>query len=80
MPFSCTYNKTLCLILGRLYQFTDRLDLATKAFTRAVRLNPDAIEAVRELRIMRMRKSRSSRAKGLVQRLLTRSAQLVRAR
>ena len=57
------------LILGRLYQFTDRLDLATKAFNRAVALNPDSVEAVRELRIMRMRQDRKS-ARGLISRLL----------
>jgi CheY-like chemotaxis protein/curved DNA-binding protein CbpA len=59
------------LILGRLYQFTSRLDLANKAFRRAVSLNPDSIEAVRELRIMRMRQDRKS-ARGLISRLLRR--------
>jgi len=59
------------LILGRLYQFTNRLDLATKALKRAVQLNPESIEAVRELRIMRMREQRPS-GKGLVSRILRR--------
>jgi CheY-like chemotaxis protein/curved DNA-binding protein CbpA len=59
------------LILGRLYQFTSRLDLASKAFDRAVSLNPDSVEAVRELRIMRMRQDRKS-ARGLISRLLRR--------
>ena len=41
------------LVLGRLYQCTSRLDLATRALERAVHLNPQSVEAVRELRIMR---------------------------
>ena len=55
------------LVLGRLYQCTSRLDLATKAFERAVQLNPQSIEAVRELRIMRMREKDG---KNLISRLL----------
>ena len=64
-------NRAPVLILGRLYQFTSRLDLASKAFDRAVSLNPDSVEAVRELRIMRMRQDRKS-ARGLISRLLRR--------
>ena len=41
------------LVLGRLYSCTSRLDLATKALERAVHLNPQSVEALRELRIMR---------------------------
>lgn len=59
------------LILGRLYQFTNRLDLAMKALKRAVNLNPDSVEAVRELRILRMRQDRRP-AKGILSRLLRR--------
>ena len=44
------------LVLGKLYQFTNRLDLAEKALRRAVQLKPDCIEAVRELRTLRTRR------------------------
>lgn len=44
------------LILGKLYQFTNRLDLAERALKRAVQLEPDCIEAVRELRTLRTRR------------------------
>lgn len=58
------------LVLGRLYQMTDRLDLAEKALKRAIRLQPDCADAVRELRIL---KSRSpGKGSGLVSRLLGR--------
>ncbi|MBW2282032.1 MAG: hypothetical protein JRG76_18020 [Deltaproteobacteria bacterium] len=50
-----------CLVLGRLYQCTSRLDLATKAFERSVQLNPESIDAVRELRIMRMRETKGAK-------------------
>ena len=49
------------LVLGRLYQCTSRLDLATRALERAVQLNPQSIEAVRELRIMRQRERHQGR-------------------
>jgi tetratricopeptide (TPR) repeat protein len=57
------------LVLGRLYQVTDRLDLAEKALKRAIRLQPDCADAVRELRIL---KSRSHGKGGLVSRILRR--------
>jgi tetratricopeptide (TPR) repeat protein len=59
------------LILGRLYQFTNRLDLAIRALKRAVQLNPDSIEAVRELRILKMRDQRKT-PQGLLSKLLRR--------
>ena len=59
------------LILGRLYQFTNRLDLAIKALRRAVQLKPDSIEAVRELRILRMRDQRKT-PRGLLSKLIRR--------
>ena len=59
------------LILGRLYQFTNRLDLAIKALKRAVQLKPDSIEAVRELRILRMRDQRKT-PQGLLSKLIRR--------
>jgi tetratricopeptide (TPR) repeat protein len=59
------------LILGRLYQFTNRLDLAIKALRRAVQLKPDSIEAVRELRILRMRDQRK-KPQGVLSKLIRR--------
>lgn len=59
------------LVAGRLYQMTNRLDLAEKALKRAVRLNPDSIEAVRELRILKSRDKRQD-AKSLLSKLLGR--------
>jgi tetratricopeptide (TPR) repeat protein len=59
------------LVLGRLYQFTNRLDLAEKALKRAVQLNPDSVDAVRELRIVRMREHKRP-GKGLISKLLGR--------
>ncbi len=55
------------LVLGKLYQFTNRLDLAERALRRAVQLKPDCIEAVRELRTLRTRRPH---AKGLLARKL----------
>ncbi len=61
------------LVLGRLYQNTGDLERATKLFRRAVKLDPRSVEAVRELRIMRMREERARKqGKGLLSRLLGR--------
>ncbi len=57
------------LILGKLYQLTNRLDLAEKALSRAVQTNPDCIEAVRELRIVRTRVQSASPKDILLRRL-----------
>jgi hypothetical protein len=42
---------------------------AEKMFTRAVQIEPDSVEALRELRLINMRRERS---KGLIKRLLRR--------
>ncbi len=55
------------LILGKLYQLTNRLDLAEKALRRAVQTNPDSIEAVRELRIV-LTRVQSASAKDILMR------------
>ena len=57
------------LFLGRLYKAADRGKIAEKMFTRAVQLDPDCVEALRELRLLNMRRERS---KGLVRRILRR--------
>jgi len=57
------------LFLGRLYKAADRGNNAEKMFTRAVQLNPDCVEALRELRLLNMRREKS---RGLVRRILRR--------
>lgn len=57
------------LILGRLYKAAGRMEAAEKMFTRAVQLDPDCVEALRELRLIHMRRQKS---RGLVQRILRR--------
>ncbi len=54
------------LFLGRLSQAAGRLDLAEKMFVKAVERRPDCTEALRELRLLAMRKPKQ----GLVGRLL----------
>jgi CheY-like chemotaxis protein/curved DNA-binding protein CbpA len=55
------------LFLGRIYQARGRGDVAQKMFTRAVSNKPDCIEALRELRLLHMRREKE---KGLIGRLL----------
>jgi curved DNA-binding protein CbpA/CheY-like chemotaxis protein len=57
------------LFLGRLYKAANRDRIAEKMFTRAVQLDPDCVEALRELRLLNMRRERS---RGLVRRILRR--------
>jgi len=57
------------LFLGRLYKADNRMKIAEKMFTRAVQLDPSCVEALRELRLIDMRRERS---KGIVRRLLRR--------
>ena len=57
------------LFLGRLYKAAEREKIAEKMFARAVQLDPDCVEAIRELRLLNMRRERS---KGLVRRILRR--------
>jgi tetratricopeptide (TPR) repeat protein len=56
------------LFLGRLCQAAGKLDLAEKMFTKAIERRPDSTEAMRELRLLSMRKPKQ----GLVRRLLRR--------
>jgi CheY-like chemotaxis protein len=57
------------LYLGRILQARGRGDLAQKMFTRAVANKPDCIEALRELRLLHMRREKE---KGIFGRLLRR--------
>jgi tetratricopeptide (TPR) repeat protein len=56
------------LFLGRLCQSAGRLELAERMFAKAIERRPDCTEALRELRLLAMRKPK----KGLVRRLLRR--------
>lgn|GEM_PF-528586 len=57
------------LFLGRLYKAEGKDAQAEKMFQRAVELDPDCVDAIRELRLIDMRRQRS---KSLVQRILRR--------
>ena len=63
------------LFLGRLCQAAGRLELAEKMFTKAVERRPDSTEALRELRLLAMRKPKPS----LVGRILRRGESRKRA-
>ena len=57
------------LLLGRLYKAMGRPVAAKKMFTRAVAIRPQCVEAMRELRIMNMRREKD---KGVLKRLFRR--------
>jgi tetratricopeptide (TPR) repeat protein len=57
------------LLLGRLYKATGKTVAAKKMFTRAVQIRPQCVEAMRELRIMNMRRDKD---KGVLKRLFRR--------
>ena len=57
------------LFLGKLYKAADRKAIAERMFTRALQLDPECVEAVRELRLLHMRREKS---KGLMRRILRR--------
>lgn len=57
------------LFLGRLCKAVGRLDAAERMFTRAVQVRPECVEALRELRLINMRRDKG---KGLIGRLLGR--------
>jgi CheY-like chemotaxis protein len=57
------------LYMGRLFRSVGKPGAAEKMFARAVQLRPDCVEALRELRLINMRRERS---KGLIRRLLRR--------
>ncbi len=57
------------LFLGRMALVEERQDVAAKMFSRAIQLDPDCLEALRELRLINLRREKS---KSLVQRILRR--------
>ena len=57
------------LFLGRLHRQAGRSESAEKCLMRALQLKPDCLEAMREIRLIAMRRQK---AKGLIGRLLRR--------
>jgi CheY-like chemotaxis protein/DnaJ-domain-containing protein 1 len=57
------------LFLGRIFGSVGRAELAEKMFTRAVQVRSDCVEALRELRLIHMRREKE---RGLIGRLLRR--------
>jgi CheY-like chemotaxis protein/DnaJ-domain-containing protein 1 len=57
------------LLMGLLCKATGRADAAEKMFTRAVQIQPNCVEALRELRLIKMRRDKK---KGIIGRLLRR--------
>ena len=57
------------LFMGRLYKAIGRPDVAEKMFVRALKIQPDCLDALRELRLINMRREKG---KGLIGRLLRR--------
>jgi CheY-like chemotaxis protein len=57
------------LFLGRLYKVIGKVAPAERMFTRAVQIQPECVEALRELRLINLRREKR---KGLIQRILRR--------
>jgi tetratricopeptide (TPR) repeat protein len=57
------------LFMGRLCKAIGRLDAAEKMFVRALKIQPDCLDALRELRLINMRREKG---KSLIGRLLRR--------
>jgi CheY-like chemotaxis protein len=62
-------NDKVYLFLGRLFRAEGRNANAEKMFQRVIQLDPDCVDAIRELRLIDMRRQRS---KSLVRRILRR--------
>jgi len=62
-------RETSYLFMGRLCKVIGRVELAERMFARAVQLEPSCVEALRELRLINLRRHKS---KGLIGRLLRR--------
>lgn len=57
------------LFLGRVFKATERVDVAQRMFERALQVQPNCVEALRELRLINIRREKS---KGLIGRLFRR--------
>jgi DnaJ-domain-containing protein 1 len=64
-----THRDKAYLYMGRLYKALGRPDIAERLFVRAARIQPKCHEAMRELRLIQMRREKR---KGLIGRLLRR--------
>ena len=62
-------RETPYLFLGRLYKVAGRTDAAEKMFNRAVVVQPRCVEALREIRLINMRREKG---KGVIRWLLRR--------
>ena len=61
------------LLLGRLYKAVGKPGAAKKMFSRAVQIKPQCVEAMRELRILNMRRDKNeSLGKGVFKRIFRR--------
>ena len=49
-------QEKLFLFLGRLYKVLDNVKAAERMFTRAVQVQPECMEALRELRLINLRR------------------------
>jgi tetratricopeptide (TPR) repeat protein len=57
------------LFLGRLYKVIGKIAPAERMFTRAVQIQPECVEALRELRLINLRREKG---RGLIKRILRR--------
>jgi tetratricopeptide (TPR) repeat protein len=64
-----SHREKAFLYMGCLHKALGQLDVAEKMFTRAVQIQPECVEALRELRLINMRREKQ---KGLIGRLLKR--------
>lgn len=64
-----THREKPFLFMGRLHKAMGQNEVAEKMFTRAVQIQPECVEALRELRLINMRRDKQ---KGVIARLLKR--------
>jgi CheY-like chemotaxis protein/tetratricopeptide (TPR) repeat protein len=66
---TASHRDKAFLFMGRLHKALGQNEVAERMFTRAVQIQPDCVEAMRELRLINMRREKS---KGIITRLLKR--------
>ena len=66
---TATHREKPFLFMGRLHKAMGQNEVAEKMFMRAVQIQPECVEALRELRLINMRREKQ---KGLIGRLLKR--------
>jgi len=64
-----THREMPFLFMGRLHKAMGQNEVAEKMFTRAVQIQPECVEALRELRLINMRRDKQ---KGLISKILKR--------